>query len=81
VARAFLICLFYHFADKSSVLEFDPSFWRQAMSTTVVAYKILEGATKAQLEELVKVAISKGWQPLGGVSVAGNLFYQAMVGI
>jgi len=51
------------------------------MSTTVVAYKILEGATKAQLEELVKVAISKGWQPLGGVSVAGNLFYQAMVGI
>ena len=51
------------------------------MSTTVVAYKILEGATKAQLEELVKVAISKGWQPLGGVSVAKDVFYQAMVGI
>jgi hypothetical protein len=51
------------------------------MSTPIVAYMILEGATKAQLEEEVKVAISKGWQPLGGISVAGNSFYQAMVGI
>jgi hypothetical protein len=50
------------------------------MPTTIVAYQILEGTTKEQLEALVKDAISKGWQPLGGVAVAGNIFYQAMVG-
>jgi hypothetical protein len=28
----------------------------------------------------VKVAIGKGWQPIGGVSIAARFFYQAMVG-
>ena len=46
----------------------------------VVAYVILEGETKTQLETLVKEYISKGWQPIGGVSVSGGHFYQAMAG-
>jgi len=41
---------------------------------------ILEAETKKQLEALVKEAIGKGWQPLGGVSSNGSLFYQAMAG-
>jgi hypothetical protein len=46
----------------------------------VVAYKILEASTKEKLEALVKEFIGKGWQPLGGIAVAGISFYQAMVG-
>jgi hypothetical protein len=46
----------------------------------VVAYMVIEGTTKEELENLVKVAIGKGWQPLGGVAIAGRFFYQAMVG-
>ena len=46
----------------------------------VIAYSILEAASRVQLETLVKEAISKGWQPVGGVSVSGGMFYQAMAG-
>jgi hypothetical protein len=40
----------------------------------VVAYMVIEGTTKEELENLVKVAIGKGWQPLGGVAIAGRFF-------
>jgi len=46
----------------------------------LIAYAILQGTTKEQLEALVREAIGKGWQPIGGVAVSGNVFYQAMAG-
>jgi hypothetical protein len=46
----------------------------------VIAYMVLEGASKQELETAVKEAIRKGWQPIGGVAVSGNMLYQAMVG-
>ncbi|MGD0801377.1 MAG: DUF1737 domain-containing protein [Terracidiphilus sp.] len=46
----------------------------------IIAYSILQGASIQQLETLVKDAISKGWQPIGGVAVSGGVFYQAMAG-
>jgi hypothetical protein len=46
----------------------------------VIAYMVLEAASKKELEAAVKDAIRKGWQPMGGVAVSANLFYQAMVG-
>ncbi len=48
--------------------------------SVVVAYIVLEAASKQQLEVLVKESISRGWQPLGGVAVSGFMFYQAMAG-
>ena len=48
--------------------------------TVLIAYTILQGTSKEQLEALVREAIGKGWQPLGGVAVSGNVFYQAMAG-
>jgi protein involved in ribonucleotide reduction len=48
--------------------------------TVLIAYTILQGTTKEQLEALVREAIGKGWQPIGGVAVSGNVFYQAMAG-
>ena len=46
----------------------------------VIAYSVLEAESKKQLEKLVSEAISKGWQPIGGVAVSGGMFYQAMGG-
>jgi hypothetical protein len=46
----------------------------------LIAYTILEGSTKEQLEALVREAIGKGWQPIGGVAISGKVFYQAMAG-
>jgi hypothetical protein len=46
----------------------------------VIAYMVLEGATKELLEAAVKEAIRKGWQPIGGIAVSGAMFYQAMAG-
>lgn len=46
----------------------------------VVAYMVIEGTTKDELETLVKAAIGKGWQPIGGIAISGRMFYQAMVG-
>jgi hypothetical protein len=54
--------------------------YREDQMAVVVAYMVIEGTTKEELENLVKVAIGKGWQPLGGVAIAGRFFYQAMVG-
>jgi len=48
--------------------------------SVIMAYAVLEGETIKQLELLVKEYISKGWQPLGGVSAAEGHFFQAMVG-
>jgi len=58
---------------------FGNRFWRLKMPQ-IVAYVVLEGASIKKLEEAVKEHMSKGWQPLGGVSVSGTHFYQAMVG-
>jgi hypothetical protein len=46
----------------------------------IVAYKVLEGASKKDLEAAVKEAIKQGWQPLGGVAISNEIFYQAMGG-
>jgi hypothetical protein len=46
----------------------------------VIAYSVLEGATKELLEAAVKEYIRKGWQPIGGIAVSGGIFFQAMVG-
>jgi hypothetical protein len=46
----------------------------------IIAYKILEAASMQEIEALVKEAISKGWQPIGGIAVSGGRFYQAMGG-
>lgn len=46
----------------------------------IIAYKILESSSVELLEALVKDAISKGWQPIGGVAVSDGHFYQAMGG-
>jgi len=48
--------------------------------SVVVAYTVLEASSKEKLEVLVMEFISKGWQPLGGVAIAGLSFYQAMAG-
>jgi hypothetical protein len=48
--------------------------------SVVIAYMVLEGTTKQELEAAVKDAIRKGWQPIGGLAVSGNTFYQAMAG-
>jgi hypothetical protein len=48
--------------------------------SVIIAYSILQAASVQQLEALVKDAISKGWQPVGGVAVSGGVFYQTMVG-
>jgi len=48
--------------------------------SVVIAYMVLEAATKDLLEAAVKDALRKGWQPIGGVSVSGTMFYQAMAG-
>jgi hypothetical protein len=46
----------------------------------LIANTILQGTTKEKLEALVREAIGKGWQPIGGVAVSGKVFYQAMAG-
>jgi hypothetical protein len=48
--------------------------------SVVIAYSVLEGATKELLEAAVKDAIRKGWQPIGGIAVSNGVFYQAMGG-
>ena len=48
--------------------------------SVVIAYMVLEGASRQELEAAVKDAIRKGWQPLGGVAVSAGMFYQAMAG-
>lgn len=32
-----------------------------------------------QLEQEVNEAIARGWEPIGGVAVGGNTYYQALV--
>jgi len=49
--------------------------------SVIIAYMVLEGSTKELLEAAVKDALRKGWQPIGGVSVSGDKFYQAMAGV
>lgn len=53
----------------------------------IVEYAVIE-ATKydptfnpdnVPIEEWVATAIKEGWQPLGGIAVAGTRLYQAMV--
>ena len=61
-------------------LVYTNDFYQEDEMPVVIAYMVLEGATKELLEAAVKDAIRKGWQPLGGVSVSGNIFYQAMAG-
>jgi len=46
----------------------------------IIAYKILESTSVQALEALVKDAISKGWQPIGGIAASDGHFYQAMGG-
>ena len=46
----------------------------------VIAYRVLEAGSREELETIVREAIGKGWQPLGGVSVCSGRFYQAMSG-
>jgi hypothetical protein len=46
----------------------------------IIAYMVLEAGSREELENLVKEAIGKGWQPEGGLAVANGRFYQAMVG-
>ena len=46
----------------------------------VIAYKVLEAETKAELEAAVREAIGKGWQPVGGLAVNNGRFYQAVAG-
>ena len=46
----------------------------------VIAYMVLEAASRLELETAVKDALRKGWQPMGGIAVSGGVFYQAMVG-
>jgi hypothetical protein len=48
--------------------------------SVVIAYMVLEGASRQELEAAVKDALRKGWQPIGGVAVSGGMFYQAMAG-
>jgi hypothetical protein len=50
-----------------------------AMSV-VIAYRILEATTREAMEEAVRESLSKGWQPLGGLTIAAGVFYQTMVG-
>jgi len=46
----------------------------------VIAYMVIEAASREELESAVKDALRKGWQPLGGVSVSDGKFFQAMAG-
>ena len=46
----------------------------------VIAYAVLEAASRVELEAAVREAIGKGWQPVGGIAVSGGVFYQAVVG-
>lgn len=48
--------------------------------SVVIAYIVLEAASRELLEVAVKDSLRKGWQPIGGVAIQGNVFYQAMVG-
>ncbi len=45
----------------------------------VVEYKLLWGATVQQLVDRVNEYIQTGWIPSGGVAVAPEAFYQAIV--
>jgi len=47
----------------------------------VIAYKVLEATTREALEIAVREAISQGWQPQGGLSIHGGIFYQVVVGV
>ena len=46
----------------------------------VVSYSILRAASPKDLEDKVKEAIKRGWQPLGGLAVNNGEFFQAMAG-
>jgi len=48
--------------------------------SVVIAYRILEATTREAMEEAVRESLSKGWQPLGGLTIAAGVFYQTMVG-
>lgn len=46
----------------------------------VVSYSILKATSPKDLEDKVKEAIKRGWQPLGGLAVNNGEFFQAMAG-
>lgn len=48
--------------------------------SVVIAYMVLEAASRQELESAVKDALRKGWQPMGGIAVSAGVFYQTMVG-
>lgn len=43
-----------------------------------MSYAIVTAETMLALVELVQNRIAEGWQPLGGVAFAGDLWAQAM---
>lgn len=48
--------------------------------SVIIAYKVIEAATREALEEAMREALSQGWQPLGGICITNGVFYQAIVG-
>ncbi len=46
----------------------------------VVSYSILKAPSPKDLEDKVKEAIKRGWQPLGGLAVSNGEFFQAVAG-
>jgi len=67
-------------ADRATICCLSEEFHREDHMSVVIAYMVLEGATRELLEAAVKDAIRKGWQPIGGIAVSGSMFYQAMGG-
>ena len=41
-------------------------------------YKILVSGGNIALESSVKFHMNQGWKPIGGMSILGNKFYQAL---
>ena len=55
--------------------------WEVFMSVSVViAYRIVEAATREALEAALAEALKEGWQPLGGLAISNGIFYQTLVG-
>ena len=53
---------------------------KESLMSIVVSYSILKAPSPKDLEDKVKEAIKRGWQPLGGIAVSNGEFFQAMAG-
>jgi len=53
--------------------------FRNDASNASKEYKVISSKDVNTLQQSVTTSISFGWQPLGGLSNNGGIFYQAMI--